>query len=79
MTMFVGETAVTVYQCVVLKTAIGLMEKGIKPNKAYTRKNVCAAVGKITGKTYAWKDHEQMKKDLDQWVTDNRSKADIRP
>lgn len=45
-------TAITVYQILVIKQALKLLHRGIKPNRAYTITATLAAASRFTGHSY---------------------------
>jgi hypothetical protein len=55
MTMVAGPHNTTVWRAMVLKSGLGLMTVGIKPNRAWTKRGALASANAITGaadKTY---------------------------
>lgn len=74
---FAGEGAVRVHQASVLKTAITLLERGIKPNRSYTWTNVLAASGRLTNKKYKRKDSAQAKADLEAWIAEQMKSVKV--
>lgn len=50
---FVGPDATRLYQATVLRSALGLLSKGIQPTRGYTMKRALHAASQITGKQYA--------------------------
>lgn len=53
--MIAGPHNTKVYQAMVVKSGLGLMTAGIKPNKAWTKRGALATANSITGasdKTY---------------------------
>jgi hypothetical protein len=65
---FVGPDAVALYQAAVLKSAIGLLQKGIKPTRGYTMTKALAAAGRLTGKTYKRTQSDAAIADIEQWI-----------
>jgi hypothetical protein len=63
-TSFVGIDAVTLFQAAAMRSALGLLKVGIKPNRAYTLTNVLRTAAGITGQSY------KGKKDIDRARTD---------
>ena len=45
--------AITVYQILVIKQALKLLHRGIKPNRAYTISATLASASRFTGHSYA--------------------------
>jgi len=67
-TSFVGPDAVKLYQIVALRSALGLLQKGIQPTRGFTMTKALAAAGAITGKTYKRTQAEQAREDLKTWA-----------
>jgi hypothetical protein len=65
---FVGPDAVNYFRAAVLRSALGLLARGIKPNRMYTVKAALAAAGEYTGKTYKRSEIEQARADLAVWI-----------
>lgn len=77
---FVGESAVAVYQATVLKSAIRMMKRGMKPNRAYTWKAVAHTVSRITGQKFTGKkDADAMMRALDEFRDRTLPNATIIP
>jgi hypothetical protein len=58
MTMFSGSTAVSVYQCVAIASALRLYAKtGMKVNRAYTPKAMMDTAAALTGKKFKARDY----------------------
>lgn len=74
---FSGPDATELYAAVVLKSAIGLLEKGIQPTRGYTMKRALAACKRYTGKTYKRGQSEQAKADLTVWIETMKSALPI--
>jgi hypothetical protein len=58
------------FQAIVLKSGLGLLAQGIKPNRAWTLKATLATAGRITGKTYpvSKASCEKARADLQAWI-----------
>ena len=70
---FAGADAVAMYRAAVLKSAIGLMAKGIKPTRGASMRSLLASATEITGKAYARKDAVQAQADLSRWVQEMKA------
>lgn len=57
------------YQALVLRKALILLERGIRPRRGWTWKYTLYAAGKITGKVYTKKTIAEAKLDLLRWAT----------
>jgi len=58
MTMFSGETAVSVFQCKVIASGLTMYAKHkMIPNRNYTPKNMMAAAERITGQKFKARDY----------------------
>lgn len=72
-TSFVGHDAVKVFQAAAMRSALGLLKLGIKPNRAYTLTNVLRTAAGITGETYKGKkDIERARTDLAAFVENSK-------
>jgi hypothetical protein len=69
-TSFVGADATLLFKAIVLRSGLGLLEKGIRPNTGWKLSGVLAATGRITGKTYtrSRKSIPQARADLTKWI-----------
>jgi len=65
---FVGTDAVRCYQVAALIAGLGLLAKGIKPNRAWTLKAALARATAVTGKSYRRGDIDRACADLRIWV-----------
>jgi hypothetical protein len=66
---FSGKEAVTVYQAVVLKTAISMYAKtGMRVNRAYTPKAMLATASSITGNKYKRGEYSKAVSDLEKSI-----------
>ena len=66
MQIFDTPQSINHFQLITFKHAIRLMQKGIKPNRRYTWKNIAISLGKLTGGQYRGKaDAEQMLNDIE--------------
>lgn len=57
-----------VYQAMVLRSALELLSKGIKPNSAYTLKATLKTASQLTGKPYKQRDLWVAYLDLTKWI-----------
>jgi hypothetical protein len=64
---FAGSDAVRLYQATMIRSAIGLLQKGIQPTRGYTMTKALAIAGSITGKTYKRTKADQAQADLRGW------------
>lgn len=75
---FVGPDAVELYRAATLKSAIGLLQKGIAPTRGVTMKSALEMVAKYTGRTYKKTEAEQAKTDLAAWIETKRAAIPIK-
>lgn len=66
-TIFAGNDAVRLVQAATLRSAIGLLAKGIQPTRGYTMKRALEAAFHFTGKKYTRSQAEQARADLKIW------------
>lgn len=72
-TSFNGLDAVKVFQAATMRSALGLLKIGIKPNRAYTLTNVLRTASSITGQAYKGKkDIERARADLAAYVENGK-------
>ena len=66
-----------VYQAIVLRSALGLLEKGILPNRQMTKGRTLAAASQITTNTYpiSVKGCKQARDDLKTWLDEHNPNA----
>lgn len=78
-TSFVGPSATAVSHAHVLASGIGLMLKGISPNRQWTRKRVLKQVYNLTGKSYGSgkAELEKAAADLREWAAEAVSKLPV--
>lgn len=69
----VGEDATRLFQAASIKTALGLLARGIQPTRGYTLTKGLAAATAITGKQYKRTEVEQARADLDAWIVTMRA------
>ena len=65
---FAGPEAVDVFRIATLRSAIGLLLKGISPTRGVTMKRALAMATEYTGKKYTRKTAEQARADLEQFA-----------
>jgi hypothetical protein len=65
---FSGPDAVHMFRAAALRSAIGLLSKGIRPTRGMTMTKALIMAGEYTGKTYKRGQHEQAMADLSVWV-----------
>lgn len=65
---FAGPDAVKLYQASMLRSALGLLAKGIKPSRAWTVSKALAAAEAFTGKHYKRTQIELARADLKTWA-----------
>ena len=75
--VFEGEDATRLYQAVILRSALGLMAKGIKPRAGYTQKKAFAQVTSFTGITYKRGDWCRAHADLTEWISAAKSRVTV--
>jgi hypothetical protein len=66
-TLFAGPDATELFRAATIRSAIGLLQKGIQPTRGYTMKKALTAAAAITGKTYKRTESEQARTDLKLW------------
>lgn len=76
-TVYAGPDATELFACAVLRSAIGLLEKGIQPTRGYTMKRALGACKRYTGKTYKRTQAAQAKADLTVWIETMKSALPI--
>jgi len=75
---FSGGEAVSIYQAIVLKSAIGMYARTrMKVNRSYTPTNMLATAGRITGKTYKRGQFQEAIADLDQFIILQKEKVPV--
>ena len=75
---FVGESAVSVFQAIVIKNAIAFYARtGMKVNRAYTPKNMLATAAAITGKKFKRGQYEQACAALQEWINTARAAVPV--
>lgn len=67
-TVFAGQEAVGVGRAIILKSALGLLKKGMKPSRQWTGPRVLAAVSNLTGKNYKRGAYAQAEDDIKAWL-----------
>lgn len=74
-TMFAGPDAVNLFRAATLKSALGLLAKGITPTRGLTRKKALAMVKPYTGQTYknTLPEIERARNDLTVWIETMKS------
>lgn len=77
-TMFAGPDATELFACAVLRSALGLLEVGIKPTRGYTMKKALMACKRYTGKDYKRTQVAQAKADLTVWIETMKSALPVR-
>ena len=66
---FNGPDAVRLFQAMSLRSGLRLYANtGMKPNSAWTPKNMMALASSITGKTYKARAYKEAVADLDAWI-----------
>jgi len=65
---FSGPDAVRLYQAAALMSGIGLLQKGIKPNRHWTMKAALAMATRFTGNTYKRNEADRARADLHIWI-----------
>lgn len=71
--MLAGPDAVRVFAAATLRSALGLMSKGITPTRGFTLKRGLAMAQEYTGRTYKRTEVEQCRKDLLVWIETMKS------
>jgi hypothetical protein len=66
--LFAGRDATEFYRVVVLRSAIGLLEMGIRPRRGYTMKMALAACERYTGRKYKRTEAARAQADLTVWI-----------
>ncbi len=74
MTMISGTHNMQVYRAMVLKSGLGLMAHGIKPNRGWTKKLALSNANAITGKTAT--SYTDAIAQIDAWLMVNPPKND---
>jgi hypothetical protein len=70
--MIITGPGIKLYQAIVLRKGIELYAKtGLRPNTAWTPKNMLNAASAITGKTYKRGQYAQAIADLTTWIEAN--------
>ncbi len=72
-TSFVGPDATELFRAVVLKSGIGLLQKGIQPTRGLTLTKALAMVERYTGKKYKRTQSDQAIADLVVWIETMKS------
>lgn len=72
-TMFAGPDAVAVFQAAALSSGIGLMAKGIRPQRGWTMTKALAKASEYTGQKYKRTEHERARADLKVWIETMKS------
>jgi hypothetical protein len=75
---FAGEGATNLFRAMAIKSALGLLAVGIKPNRLYTKKNVLRVVSEYTGKTYKQTQLAEAAADLAAWIETARKTIPVR-
>jgi hypothetical protein len=65
---FVGPDATRMFQAMVLRNGLGLMSKGIKPNRGWTIYGALKTASMFTGKKYKRTEVEKARDDLKLWI-----------
>lgn len=68
-TSFNGPAGVDVFRMRVMLSAAKLLSKGIRPNRAYTKTNVMAAISQYTGRKYKRTELDKAIADMQQALT----------
>lgn len=72
MTTFTGTAGTATFQAIALKRGIKLYAAtGMKPNRAWTAKNMRLTAEKITGQKFKARDYAGMIDALDNWIKEN--------
>lgn len=66
--MFVGSDATALFRVTALRSALGLLAKGIQPTRGFTMRRALAAASAITGKQYRRTQIETAREDLKKWA-----------
>jgi hypothetical protein len=72
-TTFAGQDAVTLFQVAALKSGIGLLMAGIKPNRQWTMTKALAKASQYTGVKYKRSQARQARADLTIWIETMKS------
>lgn len=72
-TSFVGPDAVELFRAATLRSALGLLSKGITPTRGLTGKKALAMVTRYSGQTYKRGEFERARADLHAWIETMKS------
>jgi hypothetical protein len=72
-TMFAGRDATHLYRAAVIKSSLGLLQKGIQPTRGMTMTKVLKLVTEYTGKTYKRTESNKAINDLIVWIETMKS------
>jgi hypothetical protein len=72
-TMFAGNDAVHLYRAAVVRSSLGLLQKGIQPTRGMTMTKVLKLVTYYTGKTYKRTESNKAIDDLTVWIETMKS------
>jgi hypothetical protein len=70
---FAGRDATELFRVATLKSALGLLEKGIMPTRGFTKTKALAMAGQYTGQTYKRNEIERARADLTVWIETMKS------
>ena len=76
-TLFSGDDAVRLFQAATLRSGLGLLAVGIKPNRAWTITSALKLATGYTGKKYKRTEIDKARADLQQWIIAMRSSLPI--
>lgn len=76
-TVYAGPDATELFACMVLRSAIKLLSKGIKPTRGMSMRRALAMCERYTGQTYKRTEWEEAVEDLGNWIETMKSALPI--